>query len=42
MKRHFSDAQIASLTFAIGAIRAWNMLNASFHTPVPEVPYSAG
>jgi AhpD family alkylhydroperoxidase len=42
MKRHFSDAQIASLTFAVGAIRAWNMLNASFHTPVPEVPYSAG
>jgi DNA-binding transcriptional LysR family regulator len=24
---------------AIGAIRAWNMLNASFQTPVPEVPY---
>ncbi|MBC5765051.1 carboxymuconolactone decarboxylase family protein [Ramlibacter albus] len=42
VKRHFSDAQIASLTFAVGAIRAWNMLNASFHMPVPEVPYSAG
>jgi len=42
MKRHFSEAQIAGLTFAIGAIRAWNMLNASFHTPVPEVPYSVG
>jgi AhpD family alkylhydroperoxidase len=42
MQRHFSDAQIASLSFAVGAIRAWNMLNASFHTPVPEVPYSAG
>jgi AhpD family alkylhydroperoxidase len=42
MKRHFSDAQIASLTFAVGAIRAWNMLNASFEMPMPEVPYSAG
>lgn len=41
MRRHFSDAQIASLTFAVGAIRSWNMLNASFRTPVPEVPYSA-
>ena len=42
MKRHFSDAQIASLTYAVGAIRSWNVLNASFHTPMPEVPYSAG
>jgi len=42
VKRHFSDAEIAELTFCVGAIRAWNMLNASFHTPVPEVPYSAG
>jgi len=39
---HFSDAQIAELTFAVGAIRAWNMLNASFHTPVPETPYVPG
>ena len=42
MKRHFSDAQIASLTYAVGAIRSWNMLNASFRTPMPELPYSAG
>jgi AhpD family alkylhydroperoxidase len=42
VKQHFTDEQIASLTFAVGAIRAWNMLNASFHTPVPEVPYSVG
>lgn len=40
-QRHFSDQEIAELTFGVGAIRAWNMLNASFHTPVPEVPYSA-
>jgi AhpD family alkylhydroperoxidase len=41
MRRHFSDAEIAEVTFAVGAIRSWNMLNASFHMPVPEVPYSA-
>ena len=42
MQKHFSDEEIAELTFSVGAIRAWNMLNASFRTPVPEVPYSAG
>lgn len=40
VKRHFSDAQIADLTFAVGAIRSWNMLNASFHMPVPETPFT--
>jgi alkylhydroperoxidase family enzyme len=39
VKQHFSDAEIAELTFAVGAIRSWNMLNASFHTPVPELPF---
>lgn len=42
VKRHFSDADIAELTFSVGAIRAWNVLNASFHMPVPETPYVAG
>lgn len=42
MKQHFSDAEIAELTFSVGAIRAWNMLNASFRTQVPETPYAAG
>ncbi|TFZ05396.1 carboxymuconolactone decarboxylase family protein [Ramlibacter henchirensis] len=42
VRRHFSDADIAELTFSAGAIRAWNILNASFHTPVPETPYVAG
>jgi AhpD family alkylhydroperoxidase len=40
VRRHLSDAQIADLTFQVGAIRSWNMLNASFHTQVPETPYS--
>ena len=42
VKQHFSDEQIADLTFAVGAIRSWNMLNASFHMPVPETPYAVG
>ena len=41
-RRHFSDEELAELTFAVGAIRAWNMLNASFHMPVPPKPYLAG
>lgn len=39
MRKHFQDSQIAEITFAVGAIRAFNMLNVSFHTPVPDVPY---
>jgi AhpD family alkylhydroperoxidase len=42
VRRHLSDEQIADLTFAVGAIRSWNMLNASFHRQVPETPYVAG
>lgn len=41
-RRHFSDAELAEITFAVGAIRAWNMLNASFHMPVPPKPYLEG
>jgi AhpD family alkylhydroperoxidase len=39
VREHFSDAQIADITFVVAAIRCWNMLNATFHMPVPEVPY---
>jgi len=40
MREHFKDGEIAEITYAITAIRAWNMLNASFHMPVPEQPYA--
>jgi AhpD family alkylhydroperoxidase len=40
-RRHLSDQELAEVTFAVGAIRAWNMLNASFQTPVPEQPWRA-
>lgn len=42
VREHFSDAEIVDLTFGVAAIRAWNVLNASFHTPVPETPYTVG
>ncbi|MBE7369048.1 carboxymuconolactone decarboxylase family protein [Ramlibacter pallidus] len=42
VKQHFSEAEIADLSFSVVAIRGWNMLNASFHMPVPETPYVAG
>lgn len=41
VKRHLSDEQIADLTFVVSAIRSWNMLNATFHTQVPETPFTA-
>lgn len=41
LREHFKEAEIAELTFAICAIRSWNMLNVSFHTPVPDKPYAA-
>ena len=41
LKAHFSDAEIADLGFVIGTITFWNLLNVSFRTPMPEVPYSA-
>lgn len=41
VRAHFSDAQIAEMTFAVGAIRSWNMLSVSFRRPVPETPFVA-
>jgi len=40
-RRHLRDEEIAELTFAVGAIRTWNTLNANFHMPVPPQPYLA-
>ncbi len=39
LRAHFDDAQIAEMTFAVGAIRAWNMVNVSLQQPVPQTPY---
>lgn len=40
-RRQLGDQELVELTFAVGAIRAWNMLNASFHLPIPPQPYAA-
>lgn len=36
LRAHFSDAEIAELSFAIAAINAWNLLNVSLRNPIPE------
>ncbi|NVM78808.1 AhpD family alkylhydroperoxidase [Duganella sp. SG902] len=38
LKAHFSDTEIAELSYAIATIRAWNLINASLHNQIPEVP----
>ncbi|HAT30673.1 MAG TPA: alkylhydroperoxidase, partial [Janthinobacterium sp.] len=35
---HFSDNEIAELSYAIAAIKGWNMLNISLRNPIPEIP----
>lgn len=42
LKAQLDDSEIVELGYLIGAIRVWNMLNVSFRTPMPDVPYSAG
>ena len=39
LRDQFNDSEIASLTFVVCAIRAFNMLNVSFCSPVPDKPY---
>lgn len=36
LRAHFSDAEIAELGFAIATINAWNLLNVSLRSPVPQ------
>jgi AhpD family alkylhydroperoxidase len=38
VREHFSEEEIVQLGYAVAAIRAWNMLNVSLHTQIPEVP----
>lgn len=41
LKQHFSEREIAELTFAVATINAWNMLNVSFRTSVERKPLAA-
>jgi AhpD family alkylhydroperoxidase len=38
LKEHFTDTEIAEMSYAIAAIRGWNVINASLHNQIPEVP----
>jgi AhpD family alkylhydroperoxidase len=41
LREQLDEAEIADLTFAVGAINAWNRLNVAFRNPVPAQPYRA-
>lgn len=38
LRPHFSDTEIAELTFAIAQMNAWNRLSIAFRTPVVRKP----
>ncbi|OEZ98226.1 carboxymuconolactone decarboxylase family protein [Duganella phyllosphaerae] len=38
LKAHFDDNQIIELSYGIAVIRGWNVINASLHNQIPEVP----
>ena len=35
-REHFNEREMAELTFAVAAIRAWNVLNVGLRKPLPE------
>ena len=42
LRQHFSDEEIAELSFVIVTINSWNLLNVSLRNPVPlNAPYVA-
>ncbi|RXZ38525.1 carboxymuconolactone decarboxylase family protein [Oxalobacteraceae bacterium CAVE-383] len=38
LQAHFSEKEIAELSYAIAAIRGWNSMNISLQNQIPEVP----
>lgn len=38
VQQHFNQNEIAELSFAVAAIRGWNMLNLALRNQIPEVP----
>jgi AhpD family alkylhydroperoxidase len=38
LQEHFTNNEIAELSYAIAAIKAWNVINISLCNPIPEVP----
>ncbi len=41
VREHFSEAQLANLTIAVGLINVWNRINVAFHTDLSSVPQFA-
>ncbi len=41
LREHFQEPEITELSCAVAAIRAFNMLNVSFQTPLPDQPFVA-
>lgn len=40
-REHFSEAELANLTIAVGLINMWNRINVAFHTDLSSVPQFA-
>jgi alkylhydroperoxidase family enzyme len=38
LAEHFTPNEIAELSFAIAAIKGWNLINVSLRNQIPEVP----
>ncbi len=38
LQQHFSDTEVTELTFAVAAIKGWNLINVSLRNPIPQVP----
>ncbi|AWV07442.1 carboxymuconolactone decarboxylase family protein [Marilutibacter maris] len=41
LREQFDEREISELSFAVAAIRAWNVLNVGLRKPLPETPYVA-
>jgi AhpD family alkylhydroperoxidase len=38
LQLHFSPTEVAELSYAVAAIKGWNLLNLSLRNQIPEVP----
>ncbi len=38
LQQHFSDTEVAELTYAVAAIKSWNVINLSLRNQIPQVP----
>ena len=38
LREHFSDNEIAELSYAVAAIKGWNMMNLSLRNQIPQNP----